>query len=114
MTADEIRSIDVSQESEAVRSAFALSMLQEVGAQLAELNERLAGAGMVQLKTIAEISKLATCLHESGSVVPYLYRDIRPVDYWRADPRRCDHGDGRAWGHTRAVARWRSALFAVW
>lgn len=72
MTAEQIRSIDMSHESDAARAAFALSMLQEIAAQLSELNERLSRMPEV-LGEIGTVETLTESIRKAGSCVPYLY-----------------------------------------
>lgn len=70
MTAEEIRNVDMHGESEAVRQEFALAMIQETAAQLAELNARV---GYRQVPELRPVEELSESIRRYGSVVPYLY-----------------------------------------
>lgn len=75
MTAEEIRRIDVSHDTPATQAAFGLSMLQEIAAQLADLNRKLDTYPVLrQLDAeMGGVDSLVAAIHQSNSIVPYLY-----------------------------------------
>lgn len=78
MTAADIRRIDVSHDSEGAKREFALAMLQEIAAQLAEVNSRLRSRPAQALLTAANEPGTLDALLESvaqcdGSIIPYIY-----------------------------------------
>lgn len=79
MDATEIRSITVNHCTDAAKAEFGLAMLQEIAAQLAELNERLSQrptlTELPEFAPVAETAKdlLGAIRSGYGSIVPYLY-----------------------------------------
>jgi hypothetical protein len=77
VTPDEIRNIDVSQDSEEAQQAFALSMLQEMAAQLAEMNQRYQTHPIMARfdREMGNLEDLVATVSRNGSIIPFLYPD---------------------------------------
>lgn len=76
MQAEEIRKITVTHCTDATKAEFGIAMLQEIAAQLATLNERLAARPELAttLRTEAgTVEDITASLRASGSIIPYLY-----------------------------------------
>lgn len=79
MKSEEIRSIDVHEDSDAAKLEFGLSMLQEIAAQLATMNERQIPAACYQHQ--GNMEALAQSLRSANSVVPFLYPQAHPARF---------------------------------